>query len=61
MCYNGAMIVDVEAIVSLIANGMSLRDVAKAHALTVVEVRSFLDEESERCLSGAELRRQLLV
>jgi hypothetical protein len=61
MCYNAVMIVDVDAIVSLVANGMPLRDVAKAHALTVTEVRKVLDEESERCLSGAELRRQLLL
>jgi hypothetical protein len=60
-CYNAAMIVDADSIVSLVANGMSLRDVAKAHDLTVTEVRGIIDEEAARCFAGAELRRQWLL
>jgi len=60
-CYNAGMIVDADAIVSLVANGMSLRDVAKAHDLMVVDVRTIIDEEAARCFAGAELCRQWLL
>jgi len=61
MCYNGGMTTDADTIVSLVANGMPLRDAATAHDLTVAEARTMIDEEAARCFSGDELRRQWLL
>ena len=58
MCYNGGMTTDADTIVSLVAKGASLRDAARAHDLTVAEVRTMIDEEAARCFSDDELRRQ---
>jgi hypothetical protein len=61
MFWRDDMPVDVDAVVDDAIAGHKLKDIARAHSLTVSEVNKILDEETERALNNKQLRRELML
>ena len=47
-----------DEIVTAVANGVSLRAVARSHRMTESEVREIIDAEAACCFQGEQLRRE---
>ena len=58
---NGLIEADVLAIVRAVADGKREHDVARAHGLTIADVRSIISQAAGDRLSGEAMRREVLL
>ena len=58
---NGLIEADVLTIVRAVADGKRERDVARAHGLTIADVRSIINQAAGDRLSGEAMRREVLL